>query len=589
MVKKTFSRILRIVTGERLEAADPLRLEASLSKVEKFTHFCVLLCGSFVRNRCLARAAALSYTTLLAMIPMLAVAVGLTSVFLKDEGKDQILVFVRGFVERVIPEFTIEEPMDTGILTNPPAAARDPQLGRDPGLTNSAAMAVGSGTNSPPANNSHKVDAQERAAEYIYDFIQKTSFTTLGVTGVLALLLTAILTIASVENTFNDIWGVAQGRNWPSRVAIYWTTSTLGVVLISGAALLATGSRFSKTRAFIEAAPFSDFLLSQALPFLLICVAFAMVYKLLPNTRIALNAAVIGGFVAGACWQAFSALNQHFAARAVSWSNLYGWLALVPLFMFSLYVMWAIVLFGSQVAYAFQNRVAYLQEKLVENVNQRGREFVALRLMTCVGQRFHNGDAPPTVQEISLELGVPTRLVQQVLQTLLAARLIVQVSGVQHAYAPARPLDAINCHHILLAMRATVGQELLTRDEPVRAEVYGEFARIQAAEKDAAIGVSLLALVNRAQARLLSPPDDGSQARDGKEQDATPLQSEPAVAPEPTPVFPAEEIPTGLEQDATGMVKAAADSDTPSTAPTTATPDAAPAARDNKGQKGSPS
>jgi hypothetical protein len=92
--------------------------------------------------------------------------------------------------------------------------------------------------------------------------------------------------------------------------------------------------------------------------------------------------------------------------------------------------------------------------------------------------------------------------VQQVLQTLLAARLVVEVSRGEPAYAPARPIETINAHHILMAMRATLGQELVTRDEPVRAEVFGEFARIQDAEREAASSVTLLALVNRAQARL---------------------------------------------------------------------------------------
>jgi len=103
---------------------------------------------------------------------------------------------------------------------------------------------------------------------------------------------------------------------------------------------------------------------------------------------------------------------------------------------------------------------------------------------------------------MSRELGIPTKLIQQVLQTLLAAHLVVEVSGTEHGYTPARSLEAINCHHILLAMRATQGQELVTREEPVREEVFGEFARIQAAEKEAASSVTMLALVNRAQARL---------------------------------------------------------------------------------------
>jgi membrane protein len=234
----------------------------------------------------------------------------------------------------------------------------------------------------------------------------------------------------------------------------------------------------------------------------LICVTFALFYKLVPNTKVDFSAALVGGSLAGVAWHFYNQLGFLLASRAVSASKIYGGLALIPLLMGGLYVVWLTVLFGAQVAYAFQNRAAYLQEKLAENVNQRGREFVALRLMTCISQRFQRGLPPPTIREISTELGVPSRLAQQVLHTLLAAHLVVEVAGLETGYAPARPLDDINCHHILLAMRATQGQELVTRDEPVRAEVLGEFARIQTAEREVASTVTMLALVNRAQARL---------------------------------------------------------------------------------------
>jgi len=91
------------------------------------------------------------------------------------------------------------------------------------------------------------------------------------------------------------------------------------------------------------------------------------------------------------------------------------------------------------------------------------------------------------------------------LQTLIAAHLVIEVSGIEPAYTPGRPLEQINAHHILQAMRAR-GQELLTRNEPVREEVYGEFARIQEAEKLAASSISMLALVHRADARLELAP-----------------------------------------------------------------------------------
>src|ERR1035437_8943447 len=151
--------------------------------------------------------------------------------------------------------------------------------------------------------------------------------------------------------------------------------------------------------------------------------------------------------------------------------------------MLGLYFAGLILLFGAQVAYAYQNRASYYEEKQIENIIQRGREFIALRLMTCIGQRFTRGEPPPSAIEIAEALAVPTRLVQQIMETLGAARLVAEAAGDDPAYPPARPLEDITCHDVLLALRASQGQELATRDEPTRSEVYGEFQRIQEAEQ----------------------------------------------------------------------------------------------------------
>jgi len=182
----------------------------------------------------------------------------------------------------------------------------------------------------------------------------------------------------------------------------------------------------------------------------------------------------------------------------VSNSKIYGSLGLVPVFMIGLYFCWLFLLFGGQVAYAWQNRDSYLEQRQASNINQRGREFVALRLMTAIGERFAYAQPPYGVNDLSRQLCIPSRLARQVLQTLVAARLVIEVVGAETGYAPARPLENITCHDVLLAMRAAHGQELTTRDEPASNEVYGEFARIQEAERKAAGSVNLLTLVNRA-------------------------------------------------------------------------------------------
>ena len=141
--------------------------------------------------------------------------------------------------------------------------------------------------------------------------------------------------------------------------------------------------------------------------------------------------------------------------------------------------------------------------ELAENVNQRGHEFIALRLMTLIGQRFQHGE-PAAVAPANLRRA---RHPHQACATGFAAACSPRGSSpkspaTEPAYLPARPLDAITAHHVLRAVRAGSGQDIATRDEPARAEVLGEFAKIEEAERAAASSVTLLALVNRAQKQI---------------------------------------------------------------------------------------
>jgi len=521
MANKSLARLIRILTGTFGSRRDDLlSLETNLTRFEKFVHFWVLIWQSFVRNRCPVRASALSFTTLLALIPVLAVGMSISSALLKSQSEAELRVFIEQFLDYMVPNersaLTAPESRSTTSeeSTNIVVAVDGSYTNTDSGPTNlvvevasTNALTTEVATNTVAPGDNSIVAAKKRAANVIYQFIQNTSSGGLGAFGVVLLLWTTIATLTRVEEAFNDIWGVARGRDWLARIPNYFTATVLVPVFCLLALGLASGPRFEKTRDLLNVLPFLEPLISQLLPIVIICLTFALFYKLVPNTKVNFVAALIGGALAAVVWYLFNIASIHLASRVVHASKIYGSLALVPLLMVGLWTVWVIVLFGAQVAYAYQNRELYLQERLAENVNQRGREFVALRLMTCIGQHFHRGLPPATVQQMSGELGVPTKLVQQVLQTLLAARLVVEVSGPEPAYTPARPLDVINCHHILLAMRATQGQDLVTRDEPVRAEVLGEFARIQAAEQEAAAGVTMLALVNRAQARLeLAPP-----------------------------------------------------------------------------------
>jgi membrane protein len=551
MAKKALSRLNRILAGAHPDSSEPV-LEPGGSQLEKFAHFWVLVWRSFVRNRCPVRAAALSYTTLLALIPMLAVAMSVTSSLLKSEGEQRIEQFIQKLSDSLMPpatatqvgwfpEFDEANPIETippsgtqaEPLTNSTVATRSPApIASSPGVTHTPEF----------ASDARVAAAQKAAARHIHDFIQNTRSGTLGATGMVFLIFVAISMLSRVEATFNDIWGVTRGRNWLVRVVQYWAAITLGPLLLVSALGLASGPHLRATGNLISKMPFIGSFIFSLLPLLLLWLAFALLYKLGPNTSVRVKAALVGGVLAGSLWHLNNLIGFLYVSRVVTNSKIYGSLGLVPVFMAGLYASWFILLLGAQITYAFQNRKSYVQEKLAENVNQRGREFVALRLVTCIGQRFQRGLPPVTIEEMSGELGIPTRLIERVLGTLVLARLVVEVSAEEPAYAPARPLEAINCHHILLAMRALQGQELVTRDEPLREAVYGEFARIQAAEKAAASTVTMLDLVHRAEARLELAPPAGDAAIHSSHADETlltELPNEPVTGTE-TPPRPTE-------------------------------------------------
>ncbi len=543
----------------------------------RFAHFWLLVGKSFVRNRCPVRASALAYTTLLALIPLLAVGVSIGTSFLQSQGKQPVEDMIRGLVRNVAPMLDLEVKSD--------AAASE--------------------------NNLDKVVTN------INEFIGKVNSGTVGITGTIALIFVAIGLLRTIEATFNDIWGITHGRGWVASIIQYWATITLGPVVLLLVFGLTTGPHFAKTKRILglslltgrdikdpdalmrqlqasntDTKPVAQFirdglakekdeafaqamrrfergktdpkslrktlaeslnglldgkpfyntnlfagvtlsaetarllatnpkghdldllnrrLLEEAfpeaiqrkswewvgttgfylLPFVLLSLAFGAFYQLMPNTRVQPVAALVGGIVGGTLWQLNNKLSVLYVSKAASYSQIYSGLAVIPLFLVGMYFSWLILLFGAQVAYAYQNRQSYLQEKQAEGVNQRGREFVALRVMTLIAQHFLRGEKPPGVNLIASTLSVPSRLVSRIVQPLLEAKLIVEVMDQEVLYSPARPLNQITAHDVLLALRAGQGMELETRDDALRQRVRGEFESIAKAERGAAEAVTL--------------------------------------------------------------------------------------------------
>lgn len=434
------------------------RDESEISRLEKFAHFWVMVGKSFWRNRCPIRASALAYTTLLALVPLLAVGVSISTSLLKREGgKQQIEQLLNTFVAKVAPQLDL--------------VSKD---GSDE-------------------------SGRQKVVESINAYINNVSSGTLGATAMIALVFVAISLLSTIEATVNDIWGVTQGRSWFSRIIKYWALITLGPILLLIVMGLNVGPNLA-TKKIIAVHPLISGVVYQFLPLLMLVMAFAGFYQLMPNTKVKWQAALVGGIVGGILWHLNNIFSVVYFGQVIRNSEIYGKLAIVPVFLLGIYFSWLIVLFGAQVAYAYQNRRAYIQERQTENVNQRGREFVALRLMTFIAQQFQRGERPPTSAQIAESLCVPSQLVGKVMDPLLKTKLILEVAAKardEKAYAPARPLDQISYQDILNSIRAGQGRELETRDEPSRALVRGKFDAILEAEQRVAGSITLQSLVEQ--------------------------------------------------------------------------------------------
>ncbi len=429
----------------------------SLSPLQKFTHFWALVVRFFWKNRCQVRASALAYTTLMALVPLLAVSVSMLALFQISNAKSAIDHWIAQLVQHVAPTLGL-------------SGQQGAEASREAVVTN------------------------------IVTYVSNIRFGTIGVTAMIGLVFAAISLMRTIEAAFNDIWGVTRSRSWWNSILLYWGVLTLGPAVL---ALVTTSSYVRATFDHVEwmqRLPLLGVLNTALLPIVTLTVAFGLFYLLMPNTRVDPKAAAVGAAVAATLWWANTQLGALYNTRVVTYSKIYGSLGAVPLFLLGLYFSWLILLFGSQVAYVFQNRGAYLQERQAESIHQNGREFAALRLMTAIGQAFQRGERPQGAALLANRLGIPPRLASHLLRSLSAAGLLHETAGADATYVPAKPLTDLTVHGILLAIRTAHGRDLSTVDDTGRLPVSRALEAVRQAEGLAADSVTVAELVSLADA-----------------------------------------------------------------------------------------
>lgn len=292
--------------------------------------------------------------------------------------------------------------------------------------------------------------------DQIMGFVRAADAKLLGGLGVALLAFTAVSLIQKIEDGFNDIWRVRQSRNLVRRFAGY-----LGV-LITGPALMVVGlgaaaslmsSKVMKRMADVGPVGAVVDVAGRLAPYALVFAAFLVAYLLIPNTKVRWRSAAFGAAIGAALWLATGIAFARMGASSTQYDAIYSGFAIVLLFIIWMYLCWFILLFGAQVAFYHQNPRLMTRYSFQLQLGGRLREKLALSVMLMVGEHYLKQRPPWTLGALSDRLRVTGDALGTVVARLRDAGLLLGIDEEEESYVPARDMSTIHLREIVAAVR----------------------------------------------------------------------------------------------------------------------------------------
>jgi membrane protein len=308
---------------------------------------------------------------------------------------------------------------------------------------------------------------------YLIGFVDKMSAGALGSIGLVTLFITVLSLMGTIEQAFNRIWHVKSSRKLTRRFSDYLSVILVGPVLVVAAlTITATLQSNAFVQKMISLEPFGTVILTflKFVPYFTLWGAFTFLYFLVPNTRVKLTSALVGGLVAAVLWQTVGWGFTVFVASSTRYYAIYSSFALLLLFLLWLHVGWVIVLLGAQVAYAHQHFRFYEGERELLVNSPAGREKLALHMMFLIGRNFFHGLDPLNVTALANQLYLPAGLVRDFMETFRQSRLVLPVAD-EETFVLARDPERISIKEILDCVRNSgVKKPAVRTDEDVAIE-----------------------------------------------------------------------------------------------------------------------
>lgn len=377
----------------RITEDEVTRTTFSLYTVIKTIFLCI---NRFTKDRLVSKASALTYSTLMAIVPILAI----------------LFAIARGF--------GLDSIMENQIVTG--------------------------------------FGGRTQTTDYILSFVnsyltQTKSGVFIGV-GLVMLLWTVLVLINNMEITFNRIWQVKKARSPFRKMTDYFSMLLLMPILIviSGGLSIFMSTMVKNMESFTILAPIGKFLV-RLIPFALTWFMFTALYIFMPNTKVKFRHALISGILAGTAYQAFQFLYISSQLWVSRYNAIYGSFAALPMLLLWLQISWTICLFGVELTYASQNIRNFSFDKDTRNVSRRYLDFLSILIMSLIAKRFERNEAPYTAEEISEECQIPIQLTKQVIFKLQKVNLIHETLTDEKsrdiAFQPSIDLQQLNVGLIL--------------------------------------------------------------------------------------------------------------------------------------------
>ena len=330
----------------------------------------ILSIKGFINDKCQLKASALTFYSLLSVVPVAAMIFGVAKGF--------------GFEERV------RELLENSI------------------------------------NDPHQEDIVNWIVDFAVRYLENTPGGQIAGIGLAILLWSVMKVLGNIEESFNDIWEVKRSRSFVRKFSDYIALMLLAILfLVSTSGMVVFISNQIKGIGIFE---FTSPFLVLLLPYMLIWLVFTLLLYIMPNKRVKFSAALFGGMISGTMFQLLQYGYIHSQVWVSKYNAIYGSFAALPLFLIWLQLSWLIVLYGAELSFAYQNYRSFEFDADIRQLSHKYKRLVYLLMVHYVAKRFKDGAHPVTNMDLSINVKIPIRLVNELLFELVEAKVFSEVS-----------------------------------------------------------------------------------------------------------------------------------------------------------------